>query len=228
MAKEQRQIALESFRNISNLLITIETNPKSLSSHSKDFHTFDLEKEFNNPLYKNLLLIFEAKPGGGAKFSFREDKKFSITIYVNKFIPNWNYELPRNIYTWFAASRSSFIHEFIHFLEFRQELSDELFKIQSVNVSNNQEYYNHPREISAYTQQGLHDVEWFISFWEPSKQKFIDTFGSTKESFIDSAIKKFFDQRFIKHLTSKNLDELKQAISIEYEYFLDMAIKNWS
>lgn len=226
--RQKRQTILKVFREISDILLTIEVKPERLSLYSKDNKTFNLDKLFTDPIYSNLLLIFESGPGGGAKFSYRSDKKFTITIFINKFIPNWNYEFPRNVYSWFSAARSSFVHEFIHYLEFKDKTREDLLKIQSVNVSNNQEYYNHPAEISAFTHQGMHDIEWFITFWEPSKQKFEEVFGKTKDSLVEFAINKFFDKKFIKYLSKENLETLELELESEYDYFIELASKFWS
>lgn len=161
---------------------------------------FELEKDS---------LYFTFKPTNKqphAKLTKLEDETFIIILFatyplglINK--EAWSQFLKKNWRNILISQKSSFIHEYIHYLDLREEKED----VYVPNVEDDIEYYNHPKEIRAFIAQGLSELETYIENTLLNKQaKFQQKFGNSLDSFLKVAVA-FFNRRFIQHLKDKEV-----------------------
>ena len=199
-----RRRAMESLRSILNFLSTKDSLRRFLQVGNK----FELNLEKNvpdNPYHKNLVLVFEPTlTSGGAKFSLRSDGRFTITIYVpyRNTKEMWLREFPNHVRDWLLGRRSSYIHEFTHYLDIRDQQLD---KISPPDPNNNKQYYNHPWEVRAFIQQGLSDIEDAVEVKLLNQQKlWVREFGMTENQFVANAMRKYLNPEFLRYLTPEN------------------------
>ena len=213
-----RNDAVKSFSLILNFLQSIEGKPSAFTDAIPDFKTLDLEKQIPDENHKNLLLVFS--PGlTGAKFSYREDRKFVITIFVDG-VFNWDREIVKNISEWFIKRRSSFVHEFVHYLDIK-EIKD-LDTFTGVDRKNLVSYSNNPIELRGHLQQVLHDFELDLEYKTSNNYKKFKQLekttrdGKTKEGFIKNIKSVYFPSDFLAHLSKENEQKINKALSNKY------------
>lgn len=155
---------------------------------------------------KNLILKFEIG-GKSAKFSKTTDKKNLITIYIDRPIFS-SYKLKQELRDCLLARQSSFIHEFIHFLDFENKPLTEIFV-----AKNEKENFTHPSEIKAYLYQGLHEL--ICDLENTPTSIFNKKYGNNFESFQKTALK-FFHPQFLKHSSDETKKLIKKEIQEVY------------
>lgn len=205
--------AQASYRAILDFLWQANS-PKSFTKN----HELDLEKYVPLADHVNLLLIFKPIIGeGGAKFSYREDKKFTITVYVSHISETkFERDFDEKVKDWFVARRSSYIHEFTHYLDIK-DVTD-LTSIKVPDPQKEKEYFNHPNEVRAYLFQGISDIENAIEEKLLNKRKlFVREFGTDNTQFISNALKKYFNHKFVSYLTPENRELVKRELGQFYE-----------
>lgn len=207
-----RNEAFQSHQLILSFLENIQGNESKIKNVATDYHTINLEKNVPSDNHKNLFLIFQ-NGSGGAKFSYREDKKFTITIYVEK-VFDWNKNFACNIANWFKIKHSSFIHEFVHYLDIKEIKN--LDSIKGVNLNDLINYYNHSIEIRGHLQQAFYELEYDLKYKYFKKDLLVSKFGNTKESFISKVKKLYFPHEFWKFLTKDNKVKIENAIANKY------------
>ena len=213
-----RNDAVKSFLLILKFLRELQQNNAKFSSVMPDFKSLDVEKYVPDENHENLLLIFE--PGsGGAKFSYREDKKFVIILLIEG-VFNWKTEIQKNIAEWFLKKRSSFIHEFVHYLDIK-EIKD-LENFGGVDRNDLTSYSNNPIEIRGHLQQALHDLELDLEYKSGNRYKKIKS-ANTSESFVKLVKTLYFAHDFIKHLSKENEFKLNEILT---EIYYTLNFKN--
>lgn len=140
--------------------------------------------------------ILQQKSGkGGAQYSKREDGRDVITLFTPTVIKP---ALFRDV---LLARKSSFVHEFIHLLDFKDVDPSTVV----VPGESEKEQFTHPAEVKAYLNQGVYTVEDTIE--NTPKRDFSRKFGRSFDSFAKVALS-LFHPSFLKHAT----DEVKQQI----------------
>lgn len=209
-----RRRAQESFQSILNFL----SKPDALKNFVQIDHKFELNLEKNvpeSPYHKNLVLIFApTMTSGGAKFSLRSDGRFTITIFVpfNNTTDIWMRQFPAIVRDWFLKRRSSYVHEFTHYLDIRDQQLD---KVSPPDKSNNVEYYNHPWEIRAFIQQALSDIEHAVEvkLLLKNRKSWVREFGMTEGQFIAKAKKNYFNHEFLRYLSPENMKQVDDSLT---------------
>lgn len=169
-----------------------------------------------NPQYHNLFILFVDKSSkstlapfldshSSAGYAFGKSKQHRVIVINN---------LDENKQPERGIRKDGFIHEFIHFLDFKRSR----YTPKITKDFSEKEYYNLPTEYNAYYQEAASMiVKWFQddSLMERFKEKF-KTFDSFYKWMIDSV----FDKDFIKNLNDTNLIKLqKRVYGIYDKYF---------
>jgi len=145
--------------------------------------------------------------GNGAKYSRKEDGSDWITIFVP------TTPTPKTLRDLLLARKSSFVHEFIHLLDYRDVDPAEVV----IPGASDKEQFTHPAEIKAYMGQGLYAVEDAIE--NTPKKDFTRKFGSSFTAFAKTALS-MFHPLFLKHADP----EVKQQIIDELKAIYDHAV----
>lgn len=207
-----RKIALNAFVLILQFLRELKKDKEKIKEVIPDYYSFEVGKYIPEIEFENLLLIFQ-KGNGGAKFSYREDDKFTITIFINNSF-DWKNDLINHVDEWFKNHRSSFIHEFIHYLDIKNEKN--LESMTGTDPNDPKSYYNNPFEIHAFLQQGLHELEWDLENKFFNRNLFVKQFGKDKKSFVDKVKRIYFPHEFLKHLSKDSLGKIEKALDDSY------------
>jgi len=116
--------------------------------------------------------------------------------------------------------RTSFIHEYQHFIDHSRSTAD-----SNTSDMDNDEYFNDPSETNAFYQQLIHDWE---ELWnmlpDTAKKNLLKTRWSTFNDWSEYVIDNVAEKDFINYLNSKNGKKLKKRL---YQYW-DNAIKGIS
>lgn len=173
-----------------------------------------------NTNYHDLLIIFtdynteKTKPTFGNNtfkggYSFGTWKQYKV-IVINNLRPDMKEPYK-------AINKDGFIHEFIHYLDFKRSKGFSPKFNEKTSVS---DYYNSPTEYNAYYQE----IASFISNLLKDK-KSLDIFKEKYKNF-DVFYKwmsdNVFDKDFVKNLNDSNLRKLKKRIANIYQtYFVE-------
>ena len=168
--------------------------------------------------YSDLLIIFtnydttKTKPTFGDNtfkggYSFGTYKHYKVIVINNlkaDKIPS------RGIF------KSSFIHEFIHYLDFKRSNG---YKPNFNDKTTISDYYNSPTEYNAYYQEAATYIANLFkdqSILAKFKEKYKDF-----ESFYKWMVENVLDKDYIKNLNVKNILKIKKRIYNIYSEFLE-------
>lgn len=214
---EEISLAVESFKKVLSFFRQQE-NIGFLVSHG--FKIDNLENYIPlRGLHRKLVLEFKEGRGEGAKLSYNPKGKFILTIFF--YVPPFSslqkqFLIPNNAYEMFLERKSSYIHEFVHYLDLSKLPKEELEKINVPNMAKDSVlHYNHPYEIRAYTLQALNLILDYIETKLLDKPERIKKeFGTTKEDFIRIVKTKFLNKDFLYYLKPENLKEVDGLLSL--------------
>lgn len=164
--------------------------------------------------YKNLLILFTDKnsdkttphfdknsKGGYAIGSF---KNYKVIIITNLF----GDKNPSN-----GIIKDSFIHEFIHYLDFKRSG----YSSKVINLKNYNDYYNDASEFNAYYQESVNFIIDILENEETNEQ-FKKKFNNFNDFYL-WMISNVFDKDFIKNLNEKYKKKLKKRTYNVYAKF---------
>ena len=169
--------------------------------------------------YSDLLIIFtnydttKTKPTfanntfkGG--YSFGTYKQYKVIVINNL----KNDKIPSN-----GILKDSFIHEFIHYLDFKRSKG---FKPNFNDKTTISDYYNSPTEYNAYYQEG---ANYIVNLFKDENilKKFRDKYDNF-ELFHKWMIENVFDKDYIKNLNDKNKIKIKKRIYNIYSEFIQL------
>jgi hypothetical protein len=171
-----------------------------------------------NKDYDNLLIIFTDTTNkkvnpiiNGVKksvYGFGSYNNYKAIVIPN--IINGNLQLNR-------INKDNFIHEFIHYLDFKR--SGGYRPNKPGNNLDLNDYYNQPTEFNAYYQEAAN----FIVKTFNDNKKIVDNFREkykNYDNFYKWMIDNVFDKEFIKYLNSKNQIKLKKRIYNIYSKYI--------
>jgi hypothetical protein len=168
-------------------------------------------------------------------------KGFLINIYFNA--PAEVKSSPKTYNKWLANNledilqdpsvRSSYVHEFVHVLDFKRMEPTYLLKRtndkirdqeiqQSTGVPRNfQKYANDPLELNAYFMQAMSDVQMALKNAETveEKQKIL---GSTPQEFAQQFMSIYLKKQARKNLTPDNQERLLKRAATSWELLRQM------
>ncbi len=167
--------------------------------------------------YRDLLIIFtsynteKTKPPFGndtlkSYYSFGSYKEYKVIV-----ISNLKYDkIPSK-----GISKESFIHEFIHYLDFKRSKG---FKPNFDDKTTISDYYNSPTEYNAYYQEA---ATYIVNLFKDMDilNKFKEKY-ETFDKFLKWMLENVFDKDFIKNLNDKNKRKIKKRIYNIYSEFL--------
>jgi hypothetical protein len=171
-----------------------------------------------NTNYSDLLIIFtdvnsnKTKPTFGDNtfkggYAFGTYKQYKVIVINNL----WKAKEPER-----GILKDSFIHEFIHYLDFKRSKG---YKPKWTEKTTVKDYYNAPTEYNAYYQEAasyivnlLSDDKYLPHFKENYK-----TFGS----FYKWMIEQVFDKHFISNLNDINKKKLQKRVYNIYDKFFN-------
>ncbi|MFA5999494.1 MAG: hypothetical protein WC783_00735 [Candidatus Paceibacterota bacterium] len=142
----------------------------------------------------------------------------STILGINSLIAPFN---PKSLNT--RLQRVRFTHEFIHYLDGLRIKKQTISPVQQYNEGGDKPYYNNPKELNAYTQEALNDMDSF--FKREQVEKIYTIFFTDISGFITNTFKWFFDKDFIANLTPQNLQRIKKRIAPLYNYYKDSFIR---
>ena len=168
--------------------------------------------------YEDLIILFipidsnKTKPNFGGDnlkggYSIGSYKHYKV-ILINNLRED---KVPEN-----GIDRSSFIHEFIHYLDKKRSNN---YKPNFTDKTTNQEYFNEPLELNAYYQES---VGWIskqlqnkntIEQW---KNKF-----NTPQEFSTWIFNVVLDKNFVSNLNDKNKRKIEKRIYNVYSQYLN-------
>jgi len=166
--------------------------------------------------YKNLLILFTDKNSdktsphfdknnrGG--YSFGTFKNFKVIVITNLFVD----KNPSN-----GIVKDSFIHEFIHYLDFKRSG----YSPKAINLKNYNDYYNSASEFNAFYQESVNFIIDLLENDETSIQ-FKKKFKNFND-FYSWMISNVFDKDFIKNLNDKYKIKLKKRVYNVYDKFFN-------
>jgi hypothetical protein len=171
----------------------INTNYSDLLIIFTDYNTTKTKPTFGNNTFK-----------GG--YSFGTHKQYKV-IVINNLRED---KIPSK-----GILKDSFIHEFIHYLDFKRSKG---YKPNFTNKTSITDYYNSPTEYNAYYQEvATYIVNLFKD--ENLLQKFKEKY-TTFNMFYTWMINNVFDKDFIKNLNQNNKLKLEKRIYNIYSKFL--------
>jgi len=191
MEKSERLLATKVLKELLDALL--ERTPETLEIDSLGLVP-TLEPNF----------ILKIVPGNtGAKFSRREDGRDTITLFVDKMVK------PSQFRDVLLARKSSFIHEFIHLMDYKGIDPKDV----QMAGSSDKEQFTHPSEVRAYVHQALFALEDEIE--NTPKAMLQRKFGSTAESFFKAAMR-HFHPKLIQYSSPETKDAITKAIKDAY------------
>jgi len=163
--------------------------------------------------YYDLLILFTSKGKNITQFEEEAKSDYYIGSYRNyRVIVINNLKEDRNPSK--GIIRKSFIHEFIHYLDYkRSKYKGGISKLKSL-----EKYYNDPLEFNAYYQES---ATYLAKMFEDEKirslhLKIFDTF----DKFYKWALDKVFNKDFIKYLNETNRRKLINRLYNIYSHYL--------
>lgn len=166
-----------------------------------------------DPAYSHLQIIFapigKGNNGGGA---FGVNHKGDPIIVLYCLLAPCD---DRHIDAVVDGSRSTFVHEFIHYL-MRERNQNHATTPADAMARSEAAYYNHSEEMNAYYQQGIDDFHRLV--------KMVNTnghFGAaqeiwgdlTKTELAQSILDKQFNQQWVKNLSAQNRARVLKRIA---------------
>lgn len=166
--------------------------------------------------YKNLLVAFVNKNSDKTAPHFDKNSKggYAIGTYKNyKVIIITNLREDKNPSN--GIIKDSFIHEFIHYLDFKRSG----YSSKVINLKNYNDYYNDAGEFNAYYQESVNFIINLLENEETNvhfKKKF-----KNFNDFYSWMISNVFDKDFVKNLNEKYKKKLKNRIYNVYDKFFN-------
>lgn len=151
-------------------------------------------------------ILMVASGGGGAKFSRREDGRDTITLFVQGVVK------PSQFRDVLLARKSSFVHEFIHLMDYRGIDPKDVV----MAGSSDKEQFTHPSEIRAYVHQGLFELEDELE--NTSKAQLQKKYGTTFETFVKAA-GRVFHPKLLQHATQETKAMIKSGLEEVFETY---------
>lgn len=111
--------------------------------------------------------------------------------------------------------KNSFIHEFIHYLDFKRSKG---YKPNFNDKTTISDYYNSPTEYNAYYQEA---ANYIVNIFKDDNilSKFKEKFNNF-ETFYKWMVENVFDKDYIKNLNDKNKTKLKKRVYNIYSDYL--------
>lgn len=170
--------------------------------------------------YSDLLIVFtnydttKTKPTFGDNtfkggYSFGTYKHYKVIVINNL----KNDKIPSK-----GILKDSFIHEFIHYLDFKRSKGYTPNFNEKTTIS---DYYNSPTEYNAYYQEA---ANYIVNLFKDDNilSKFKEKYTNF-ETFYKWMVENVFEKDYIKNLNDKNKKKLKKRIYNIYSYFLTNA-----
>jgi len=171
-----------------------------------------------NKTYSDLLIVFTTKntqktkptfggdtvKGGYALGTYKQYKVIIVNNLKDKKIPSK------------GIIKTSFIHEFIHYLDFKRS---KVFKPNFNEKTSLVDYYNHPTEYNAYFQEA---ATYIVNLFKDDNvlNKFKEDFP-TFDGFLNWMLGNVFNKDFVKNLNDKNKIKITKRVYNIYSEFLE-------
>lgn len=115
----------------------------------------------------------------------------------------------------------AFIHEFIHYMDWKRIHPDDEKKrskvfssVPSSKTGGDAAYFNNPLELNAHIQASLSKIETYLASQPPEKVKKI--LGGSADSFYKN-VTAAMPKRMLKSLDDKSINKLKKRIAQAYQ-----------
>ena len=233
---EKLHLANESFEHILNF---IQKLGKKLEKFEQSFYKDDqgrlvgfsieenLAKSKQKPEYTNLFIRFQdyelynVKKTIKAKASRIMDKETNeITeLHITLFI-----DVPTEAKRYYRRKRSSFVHEFIHILDFRRvdpsylasRTTRKKQELETKMKKDREKYINDPFELNAYYNQALSDMYNDLLKTE-TPEEWNALAGYSAQEFTDNLLN-YLRPQAKKRLTPENIKRFMKRASTAWDY----------
>lgn len=175
---------------------------------SNTFQSFrkSLVLQESTTIDNNLSVQFK-KGNRFSKITCRENGSFIITM------PLKGFKLSQNDV---ENLRQSFIHEYIHYLDFNSLTIEELKTISTINLENENSYYNNHWEFLAYSKTFLFLLQEEMDLYAIDKMKtntFEKLFGKSETDFLKvTKFKQYYPTNFMKFLSDSKRFEINSSM----------------
>lgn len=178
-----------------------------------------------NTNYSDLLILFTKRYDGNGenkiKIPFGNFKGgYSIGTYKQYKVIVLDNLLEHNDYNPSKAiDKDSFIHEFIHYLDYTR-IKNKNYKTNLNPNTKVEDYYNSPLELNAYYQEAASYIVKLFDDNESILIKFREKYSNDFNKFRDWMFENVFEKDFIRNLTPKSKEKIIKRIYNIYEKYL--------
>lgn len=193
--QELRRLAQDSLKKTGAAVRSGAAEPRAVG----DSLFFDLAKMHGDDLHRGLTLQLKFGPPARRVPRFIAAPKWSKIVLpvpsrttdAEKHVENVRLFVP----SFLEKNRSSYVHEFIHFLD-RRRLKGKIKRISSTLRAGAEKYFNQPLELNAYIQQAFDSIEESIADLELTRDDARVVMGGSPQALareIESQTKEFVD-----------------------------------
>jgi hypothetical protein len=228
------RMANNSYTAVISFVRSLGKNPKSFERLFKKENGYfvgiaagaQLKREEHTRLYIYFQdrKLFNVEGSSHAEATKPTKDTFAIYIYFDA--PPEAIANPTTYNTWFVNNleqimnsskiRSSYVHEFIHILDFKRVGQDFLYNQRQDNDNSAEAYINDPLELNAYFSEAMSFVRNKLKK-AVSKEERRAIIGSTPQEFADLFMQKYLSKQARKFLTPENQQRFMKRAATSWE-----------